>query len=223
MSEQIKRETPASPKEYVDGYEIIERVEVGKRVLALGHDSNAQPPYCTCKGYKDKTNSYDWFHFFDNYEVAKAHLLDRIDYEKLLIERKMRIDSERGSTAELYTSEHCYPHDGLESVEGKVVAMCVDMYLPEYQYGDYQLIFVTDSSIHGIAEGIRLETGERVIVHQLDVIGEVKKLPNWAKTRLAEIQAKREQPTEIDLQDRATSEQQRKSNKRKRPHDRGAR
>lgn len=89
---QDDKEKPAEEKEHAGNYEITERIEVGKKVLALGYSEKAPEPYGTWEGWKERKNSFNYGHYFSNYENAKADLQERAAYEQKLQTRHKRSD-----------------------------------------------------------------------------------------------------------------------------------
>jgi len=65
-------------REHVGSYRIIEKVEVGQTVFALGHNPIAVQPFGTWKGHKS-SKGYDWGHYFDTLDAAKTDLCKRAD------------------------------------------------------------------------------------------------------------------------------------------------
>lgn len=90
--EQFREETkkPPDTKEFAGRYEISERIEVGQKVFALGHNEGAANPYGTWQGRKDTKNSFDIGHYFNTYSEAKTDLQDRAAKEQQRIERPKR-------------------------------------------------------------------------------------------------------------------------------------
>jgi len=81
-------------KERAGDYEIIERIEAGKKVLALGYNEKAVMPYGTWEGWRDRKNSFNYGHYFSNREEAKADLQERAAYEQKRLTRHKRSDKD---------------------------------------------------------------------------------------------------------------------------------
>jgi hypothetical protein len=100
-----------------------------------------------------------------------------------------------GLPSELFTAEHCIPHDYKQNLNGTVVAIRADVLSPEYRRGSEQLVYVTGgfgaaSNSRGTAVYcVQLSDGEHVRFDRQDVLGIVKELPDWAKERLSAIKA----------------------------------
>jgi hypothetical protein len=90
-----EQKTPPPSKEYAGRYEITERIEVGQKVFALGHNKDAAQSYGTWQGRKDAKDSFDIGHYFSSYEAAKGDLQDRAAKEQQRIERPKRKEQER--------------------------------------------------------------------------------------------------------------------------------
>jgi len=91
---QAEKDRPAAAKEFAGNYEIVERIEVGQKVFALGHCGRAACPYGTWQGFKHGTGNFDWGHYFNDYETAKTDLHDRAAKEQGRLDGKMRSDKE---------------------------------------------------------------------------------------------------------------------------------
>ncbi len=85
-----EEKTPPKSKEFAGRYEITERIEVGQKVFALGHNKDAAQPYGTWQGRKDVKDSFDLGHYFSDYDAAKDDLRDRAAKEQQRIERPKR-------------------------------------------------------------------------------------------------------------------------------------
>ena len=87
---QAEMDKPVDAKEYAGKYEIVERMEVGQKVFALGHCEKAAQPYGTWQGHKTSKNSFDMGHYFNDYQAAKTDLHDRAAKEQERIDRPKR-------------------------------------------------------------------------------------------------------------------------------------
>lgn len=92
---QAEMDKPADTKEFAGNYEIIERMEVGQKVFALGRCERAANPYGTWQGRVNSANNFDWGHYFDDYETAKTDLHDRAAKEQERMDSKKRDDKGR--------------------------------------------------------------------------------------------------------------------------------
>lgn len=92
---QEEKDKPPQAKEFAGRYEITERMEVGQKVFALGHNKAAAQPYGTWQGRKGVKDSFDLGHYFSTYETAKTDLQDRAAKEQKHTERQKRNDKER--------------------------------------------------------------------------------------------------------------------------------
>lgn len=94
------------------------------------------------------------------------------------------------------TIEQCYPDDYHKSIDGKLVAIRANVFLPEYRRGDFQLVLVNGG--FGAAANSRgsavycyhLNDGSKTRFERRDVLGEVKSeyLQDWTKEKFSEIQ-----------------------------------
>jgi hypothetical protein len=87
---QAQISKPAAEKEFAGNYEITERIEVGQKVFVLGHCERAANPYGTWQGYKNSKGSFDWGHYHDDYDSAKADLRERAASEQQRLGRGKR-------------------------------------------------------------------------------------------------------------------------------------
>jgi len=92
---QAEKDKPAEEKEYAGNYEIIERIEVGKKVFALGHSPRAPLPYGTWEGRTDRKNSFETGHYFATHEGAKTNLQDRAARAQQVLNRHKRREEAR--------------------------------------------------------------------------------------------------------------------------------
>ena len=102
------------------------------------------------------------------------------------------------------TADQCFPHDYGQDLTGKVVAIKAEALRPEYRRGYVQMVLV-DGGFGAKANSrgsavfcYHLNDGKHTRFERRDILGEIKKLPDWAKERLAVIRAEREaekQPT----------------------------
>ena len=67
--------------EVIQGYEVIDRKQVGSREFVLAHNPNAPEPYVTWK-CKAGTNDMYWGHYFTDKSRAEHDLNKRVREEK---------------------------------------------------------------------------------------------------------------------------------------------
>lgn len=91
---EAERGKPAEEKEFAGKYEIIDRIEAGQKVFALGYNEKAANPYGTWQGYKNSRGNFDWGHYFDTHEAAKADLHDRAAKEQHRLDNHKRSDKD---------------------------------------------------------------------------------------------------------------------------------
>jgi hypothetical protein len=182
------------------GYEVRQSFRIGGKEILLGErrgdDGNMN--YIVCD-YKEQGIFGEYSHGLgdDNYLEAVKEFTGRITAEA---ERIQAERDTRGLPADLFTAEHCRPNDYYQSIEGKVVAIKAEVFSPEYQSGDNQLVYVVRGN--GAAANPRgnavycyhLNTGEHTRFERYEVQGEVRELPGWAKESLARIQAQMDKP-----------------------------
>ena len=93
-------------------------------------------------------------------------------------------------------AEQCFRNDYAKSIDGKVVAMKAETFLPKYRTADHQLVLVDggfgaqgnarDSAVFGY----NLYSGKHARYERRDVLGEVipEHIPPWAAERAKAIQ-----------------------------------
>lgn len=99
----------------------------------------------------------------------------------------------------VFTSEHCFPHDYGQSIDGKIVAIKAEILRPEYRRGEIQLVLVDGgngarANPNGRAVYCyQLNNGERTRFERHDVQGEVRPeyLPDWAEEKAAAIRSEK--------------------------------
>ncbi|MDR0818358.1 MAG: hypothetical protein LBN43_02145 [Oscillospiraceae bacterium] len=93
QSEMVK---PTKEKEYAGNYAILERIEVGQKVFALGFCEKAPEPYGTWQGFKESKGSFDWGHYFSDYEKAHDDLHVRANKERdIIVQDKIKKPKDR--------------------------------------------------------------------------------------------------------------------------------
>lgn len=91
---KAENEKSVDTKEFAGNYQIIDRIEVGQKVFALGYCEKAAQPYGTWQGYKNSRGNFDWGHYFGTHETAKTDLHDRAAKEQERIDRPKRREEE---------------------------------------------------------------------------------------------------------------------------------
>ncbi len=91
---QDERTKPSEEKEYASNYEITERIEAGQKAFVLGYCEKAVNPYGTWQGYKNRKSDFDYGHYFDDYESAKADLRERAAAEQQRLDRSKSRDKD---------------------------------------------------------------------------------------------------------------------------------
>jgi hypothetical protein len=92
---QGEHDKPTAEKQFAGRYEIIDRIEAGQKVFALGYNANAPQPYGTWMGYKDSSRGFDMGHYFSTREVANTDLHDRAAQEQKRLDSRKRSDDAR--------------------------------------------------------------------------------------------------------------------------------
>ncbi|MDD4509295.1 MAG: hypothetical protein PHY23_00005 [Oscillospiraceae bacterium] len=190
-------------KRMAENYEITQAIRIGGREVVFGVDEKAERPYfCAFYG-----KQFLFGFIKERYEECVTGD-DYVEIVELFSQRiKEQCDKVRAEWAQTevprkrITAEMCSPNDYAQSIEGKIVAVKLSTLHPEYQSAEHQLIYITGGS--GARANSRgtacfcknLYTGEDTRWERYDIQGEIKTahLPDWAKERLAVIQAEQAQ------------------------------
>ena len=179
------------------GYEVKQAFRINGKEILLAENPRADDGqfYLVCD-YTEKgiIAEYAQAQVSDSYVEIVQVFSDRIAKEAMTIQ--VELDS-LGLPSERITADECHPHSYDQSIVGQVVAIKESVLSPEYRRGDVQLVFVTGGNgSQANARGsavfcYHLNNGEDTRFERRDVLGVVKELPDWAKARLAAIQADR--------------------------------
>lgn len=125
------------------GYEIKQAIYIGDREIVYGENMREEN---------------DSFYFVSDYIYNEilgeySRCLVGGDYLEIMQEFTSRVNSQIEAVRaefekaalppDLFTAEHCYPHDYKQNIVGKVMAVRAEVFRKEYQRGDHQLILVT--------------------------------------------------------------------------------
>lgn len=180
-------------------YEITQAIHIGDKEVVFGIDeNNANNGKYLCSYYKENALFSEYYESMigDDYVEIMKLFADRLS------EQCDRVQKERGKVTvptNAITPEQCIPNDYKKSIEGKVVVIRAEALRPEYQSADRQLWLCTGGfGSHANSRGsacscINLFTGKSSRWERYDIQGEIKPefMPDWAKERLAVIQAER--------------------------------
>jgi hypothetical protein len=172
------------------GYAVQRSEWVGGKefLLAVNPQMNQEVRYMVAT-YEQKSilGQYSNCQVSDDYDEAAQELEIRVNTAREDIEAEL---NERGLPHELFTAEHCVPHDyGLDLLKN-VVAIKSDCLAPEYRRGSEQLMYITGGfgaspNSRGTAVFcVQLSDGKKARYERYQVLGIVKELPDWAKERL---------------------------------------
>jgi hypothetical protein len=177
------------------GYAVLLSERVGGKELLLAENPQAEEP----KRYMIAT--YEQRAFWGQYSdgvVGDNYNEMAQEFEKRVNTAREEIESEldkRGLPVELFTAEHCVPHNYGQDLKGKVVAIKAESLSPVYRRGSEQLVYVmggfgANPNARGTAVFcIQLSDGEQTRFNRNDVLGIVKELPDWVKARLTAVKA----------------------------------
>ena len=177
------------------GYEVLRSQWVGSKEFVLAENPQADESErymvatyeqkCVIGQYSDCVTGGD-------YDEAVQELENRVNTARTEIESEL---NRRGFPSELFTAEHCIPHDYAQGLNKRVVAIKADCLAPEYRRGSEQLMYVTggfgaEPNSRGTAVFcVQLSDGSTARFERYHVLGIVKELPDWAKQRLEAVKA----------------------------------
>jgi len=179
-------------------YKVMHAVNIGDRNILVAEnmaDPEGQHYVKAEYSHNDIIGQYDRVVYSPDYLSAMDEFSSSIGRQVA----GLRDDYERADfQIEMFTSEHCYPHDYGDDITGEVVAIKASALRPEYRRGDAQLVFVTHGG--GARANPRssavfcyhLNNGEKARYERHQVQGRIKDTPQWVKSQLEYFQALRE-------------------------------
>jgi hypothetical protein len=184
------------------GYEVRQALRIGGKEIVLGENRDAADNMMYLVGqYTDNgiIEEYSQLVIYDDYLEALEAFTGRIDAEAGAI--KARRDA-LGLPTGLFTAKDCYPLSRFDDIKGRVIAINSFVLAPEYRRGDVQLVYAVSGG--GTAANSRgsavccyhLNDGTRTRFERCEVLGVVKKLPDWALAGLERIRAEMDRPAE---------------------------
>jgi hypothetical protein len=193
---------PDNRKRVIEGYEEKFSIKLGGRVILLAENPTDADPYLICNIKWDNPFSVEEPYaasVTDNYLEAVHEFVKR---EAMLLDFLEAERSLSGLPFQKLTAADCVPNGLNDNIEGKVIVIKADVLSPEYQSAEYQL-----KICHG-GNGSRPEARGRAVFcenlfdgkqsrfERYDVLGvaDLDRLPDWAKTKLAEQQKTNEPP-----------------------------
>lgn len=184
-------------KRMANDYEITQAVHIEDKEVVFGvDDKNEFDLKYLCAYYESNDllgQYFDCLVSTDYVEIMKL-FAERISKQCDLV----RAEQEKVTVPlEMITSEQCILDDYKKSIEGKIIVIRPEVLRHEYQTADHQLWLCTGG--FGAAANSRgsacfctnLYSGKETRWERRDVMGEMKVLPDWAKERLAAVQAQR--------------------------------
>lgn len=186
-------------KRMVDTFEVKHAIHVGdKEVLFCVDQEKVNTPYMVCYCTWDNPLGMEQF-----FEAAGSD-----DYMEIMTEFTNQVQSQlevvRAERDKItvplspFTAKQCIPNDYGKSIENKVVVIRASSLRPEYQTADKQLVLATGGfGAHANSRGravytVNLYSGKESRWNREDILGIIRPehLPDWAKERLKQIEAK---------------------------------
>lgn len=196
-------------KRMAGAYKILYAIHIGDKEIVFGENPDMSAPTRYFAGWCDKGDFYERYigdETGDYLEAMKKFISG-------LSEQIEKVEQERAAVTvpmAPITAGQCYPNDLSQSIEGKVVAVRAGVLRNEYQTADRQLVLVTGGfGSHANSRGsavfcINLYYGKHTRWERRDIQGEVKPehIPEWAKERLAALQAEKQPLEKINDKER---------------------
>lgn len=180
------------------GYEIKHSIKIGEReILVAENMDNLDGKYYLKAEYTSNgiLGQYDRMISSADYLTIMAEFVKSLDAQITMVRDEIH---KTNYNPHPITAKQCHPHDRSQDINGKVVAIRPEALRPEYRREDQQLVLVDGGSgARGNTNGnavfcYHLNDGSHTRFERYDVLGEMIELPEWAKARLATIQAEME-------------------------------
>jgi hypothetical protein len=180
------------------GYEVVHAIHIGDREILIAENMNDQDGQFYMKAEYSENGiigQYDRIIYSNSYLTAMEEFAGGLDRQIVSLRAEI---FKNNYAPHPITAAMCHPHDYGQNLNGKVVAIKAEVLRREYRREDRQLVWVDGGNgARGNARGTavfcyRLSDGQHTRFERYDVLGEIKVLPDWAKERLAAIQAERE-------------------------------
>jgi len=180
------------------GYEITQAIHIGDKEIVYGEnmrEENGNFYFVAGYTYNELLGQYSDCLVGGDYLEAMQEFTSRVNGQ---IEA-VRAEHEKSALLpDLFTAEHCYPHDYKQNIDGKIVAVRADIFRKEYQRGENQLVLVTGGNgalSNPIGTKVyykRLSDGNGSYVRRHEILGEVRPecMPDWAAKKLTVLQCK---------------------------------
>jgi hypothetical protein len=188
-------------KRMAGAYEILYAIHIGDKEIVFGENPDMGAPTRYFAGWCDKGDFYeryigdetgDYLEAMKKFVSGLSEQIEKVEKERTAVTVPMAP----------ITAEQCYLNDLSQNIEGKVVAVRAGVLRSEYQTADRQLVLVTGGfGSHANSRGsavfcTNLYYGKHTRWERRDIQGEVKPehIPEWAKERLAALQAEKQTP-----------------------------
>ena len=188
-------------KRMAGAYEILYAIHIGDKEIVFGENPDMSAPARYFAGWCDKGDFYERYIGNETGDYLEAMK----KFVSGLSEQIEKVEQQRAAVTvpmAPITAEQCYSNDLSQSIEGKVVALRTGVLRNEYQTADRQLVLVTGGfGSHANSRGsavfcTNLYSSKHTRRERRDIQGEVKPehIPEWAKERLAALQADKQTP-----------------------------
>jgi len=182
------------------GYEIKQAIHIGDKEIVYAEnmqEENGNFYFVGNYTHNELIGQYADCLTGNDYLEAMQEFVNRVNGQ---IEAVKAEHEKSAWTPDLFTAEHCYPHDYSQKIEDKVMAVRADIFRREYRRGENQLVLVTGGN--GALPNPsgtkvyykRLSDGHEGYVRRNEILGEVKPecMPDWAAKKLSALQAAKE-------------------------------
>jgi hypothetical protein len=177
---------------YFNGYEEKQSVTIANTTFALAENLKADSPYLVCN-IDSNGEAYN-LSAFPSYITAMREFLTRQTTVVETLEAERSDRAAQGVDNVMLTAEHCLPDSSNADFTGKLIIVKASELLPQYRCADNQLMQCTHgngarpNAMGTSVFGTELYSGANVAYgrHQIEGVADEQKLPQWAKSKLAE-------------------------------------
>lgn len=183
-------------KRMADSYEVCHAVHVGDKEVVFGVDDKADLPFMV--GYSLWNDLLCGYQYFE--VVGSNDYLEMMEEFTGRVEKQVAMVREERAAVTVplvkLTADDCLPLQAADNIENQVVVIRPTALRAEYRTADKQLVLATGGfGASGNSRGravytTNLYSGKHSRWNREDVLGIIRPeaMPEWAKTRLAEIQ-----------------------------------
>ena len=192
----------AGEKHNIQGYEEKSSIQLAGQIVILGEKPGVEEPYlvANCK-WDNPFGVYEYFNVSVTADYFEA-VGEFIKRQSVLLEQLETEHKLSGIAFQALTEDDCIPNGKSEDITGKIIVIKPEVLSPEYRTMNHQIKLCTGGfGANPNASGravfcTDLYSGKSSRFERMDIAGVIdpEKMPEWAKTKLAEIQKAKENP-----------------------------